>query len=83
MTAILILPQRQTVLVAKQAAELAVLSGNRLRLGIGTGWNAVEYVALDESFHQPGQRRPSRSSCSASCGPRTWSTSTATSTRSS
>ena len=55
-TAILILPQRQTVLVAKQAAELAVLSGNRLRLGIGTGWNTVEYVALNESFTNRGQR---------------------------
>lgn len=55
--AVLILPQRQTALVAKQAAELAVLSGNRLRLGIGTGWNAVEYLALDEPFHNRGRRQ--------------------------
>lgn len=55
--AVLILPQRQTALVAKQAAELAVLSGNRLRLGIGTGWNAMEYLALDEPFHNRGRRQ--------------------------
>jgi probable F420-dependent oxidoreductase len=56
-TAILILPQRQTVIVAKQAAELAVLSENRLRLGIGTGWNEVEFVALNESFTNRGRRQ--------------------------
>src|SRR5665811_728300 len=49
-TAILILPQRQTVLAAKQAAEVAILSGNRLKLGIGVGWNSVEYDALNEEF---------------------------------
>jgi probable F420-dependent oxidoreductase len=56
-TAVLILPQRQTALVAKQAAEVAVLSGNRLRLGVGTGWNAVEYEALDEDFTTRGRRQ--------------------------
>jgi len=55
-TGILILPQRQTVLVAKQAAEVDVLSGGRLRLGIGLGWNEVEYEALNEDFHNRGRR---------------------------
>ena len=55
-TGILILPQRQTALVAKQAAEVDVLSGGRLRLGIGIGWNYVEYEALNESFRTRGQR---------------------------
>ncbi len=55
-TGIVILPQRQTALVAKQAAEVDVLSGGRLRLGIGTGWNAVEHQALNEDFHNRGVR---------------------------
>jgi probable F420-dependent oxidoreductase len=55
-TGILILPQRQTVLVAKQAAEVDLLSGGRLRLGIGLGWNAVEYEALGEDFSNRGKR---------------------------
>jgi probable F420-dependent oxidoreductase len=57
MTAVLILPQRQTVLVAKQAAEVALLSSGRLRLGVGTGWNRVEYEALNEDFHTRGKRQ--------------------------
>jgi probable F420-dependent oxidoreductase len=55
-TGILILPQRQTALVAKQAAEVDVLTGGRLRLGIGIGWNDVEYEALGENFHNRGRR---------------------------
>lgn len=56
-TGILILPQRQTVLVAKQAAEVDLLSGGRLRLGVGTGWNYVEYEALNETFSNRGRRQ--------------------------
>jgi probable F420-dependent oxidoreductase len=55
-TGILVLPQRQTALVAKQAAEVDVLSGGRLRLGVGAGWNNVEFEALRESFGTRGAR---------------------------
>lgn len=55
-TGIVILPQRQTALVAKQAAAVDILSGGRLRLGIGLGWNWVEYEALGENFKNRGRR---------------------------
>jgi probable F420-dependent oxidoreductase len=55
-TGIIILPQRQTALVAKQAAEVDLLSGGRFRLGIGLGWNAVEYEALGQDFSSRGRR---------------------------
>ena len=55
-TGVLALPQRQTVLVAKQAAEVDILSGGRLRLGIGIGWAEPEFRALNEDFHDRGRR---------------------------
>ncbi len=55
-TGIIILPQRQTVLVAKQATEVDVLSRGQFRLGVGLGWNEVEYQALGEDFHNRGRR---------------------------
>ena len=55
-TGVLILPQRQTALVAKQAAQIDLLSGGRLRLGVGVGWNAVEYEGLNENFQDRGAR---------------------------
>ena len=55
-TGVIILPQRQTALVAKQAAEVDILTSGRMRLGIGVGWNPVEYEALNEDFHTRGAR---------------------------
>ena len=55
-TGVLVLPQRQTALVAKQAAEIDVLTGGRFRLGVGLGWNFVEFEALGEEFSTRGRR---------------------------
>src|ERR1700687_4545014 len=55
-TGILIAPQRHTGVIAKQAAEVDIMSGGRLRLGIGLGWNHVEYEALGEDFRTRGRR---------------------------
>jgi probable F420-dependent oxidoreductase len=55
-TGVVVLPQRQTVLFGKQAANVDVFSGGRLRLGVGTGWNAIEYEALGVPFEDRGAR---------------------------
>jgi probable F420-dependent oxidoreductase len=55
-TGIIILPQRQTVLAAKQAAEVDLLTGGRFRFGVGLGWNRVEYEALGKDFSNRGER---------------------------
>src|SRR3984893_6626082 len=56
-TQVMILPQRQTVLVAKQAASLDVLSGGRFRFGVGVGWNPEEFDGLNANFHNRGKRQ--------------------------
>jgi probable F420-dependent oxidoreductase len=56
-SSVLILPQRQTALVAKQAVEVDVLSGGRLDLGVGVGWNPIEYEALGQDWHSRGRRQ--------------------------
>jgi probable F420-dependent oxidoreductase len=56
-TGVIVLPQRQTALVAKQATEVALLSNDRLRLGVGVGWNHVEYQGLNENFSNRGRRQ--------------------------
>jgi probable F420-dependent oxidoreductase len=55
-TSMLVLPQRQTALVAKQAAELDILSGGRFRLAVGVGWNDAEYEGMGADFHTRGAR---------------------------
>lgn len=55
-TGILILPQRETAVVAKQAATLDVLSNGRFRMGIGVGWNKVEFIVQNQDFHKRGKR---------------------------
>lgn len=55
-SSVLVLPQRQIVLAARQAADLDLLSGQRFRMGIGTGWNWVEYEALNTDFATRGKR---------------------------
>jgi probable F420-dependent oxidoreductase len=56
-TGVLVLPQRQTALVARQASDVDLLSGERLRLGVGVGWNYVEYEALGQDFRTRGARQ--------------------------
>src|SRR5262249_39194645 len=55
-TGILVLPQRQTLLLARQSADVDLLSNGRLRLGVAVGWNYVEFDALGQDFHKRGAR---------------------------
>ena len=82
-TAVIILPQRQTALVAKQAAELDILTDGKLRFGVGIGWNDVEYEGLGDELRQP--RPPLRGADRAhapACGPSPCSPSKASTTAS-
>jgi probable F420-dependent oxidoreductase len=55
-TEVLVLPQRQPALVAKQVATIDILSGGRVRLGVGVGWQEAEYESLSVPFHERGRR---------------------------
>src|SRR5688572_22592066 len=55
-TSVLVLPQRQAVLAAKQAAQVDIFSNGRLRLGVGVGWNKVEMEGMGEKFSNRGKR---------------------------
>jgi hypothetical protein len=74
-TVVLILPQRQTALVAKQAADVDILTNGRFRLGVGVGWNQVEYEALGIDFQTRARFAKSRSRCFVGFGMRSQLTS--------
>jgi alkanesulfonate monooxygenase SsuD/methylene tetrahydromethanopterin reductase-like flavin-dependent oxidoreductase (luciferase family) len=71
-TGIIILPQRQTALFAKQAAALDFLCQGRLRLGVGLGWNKVEYIGLNKIFTTEENDLRNRSRSYGNCGRRNW-----------